>query len=172
MTRGLALLCLAVGAFLALPAAAALACTGAAQSSPNAVSDQEYDRAVECLVNEQRAAAGLRGVRHDARLARAAAHFSTAMVRQGFFAHVSPQGSTPGERARAAGYPGGALGETIGWGAGALATPAAIVQGWLESPPHRAIVLGPGFRRIGLGVAPGSPEGVPQAATVTAEFGG
>jgi uncharacterized protein YkwD len=170
VTRGLALLCLAVGAFLALPAAAALACVGA-QSSPNTVSDHDYDRAVECLVNEQRAAAGLRAVRHDARLARAAVRFSTAMVRQGFFAHISPQGSTPGDRARAAGYSGGAPGETIGWGVGALATPAAIVQGWLESPPHRAIVLGAGFRRIGLGVAPGSPEGVPQAATVTAEFG-
>ena len=167
MTRGLALLCLLVSAFLALPAAAALACSGAG-AGPSALSDDDYEHAVECLVNEQRAAAGLRGLRHDTRLARAASHFSMSMVRQGFFAHVSPQGSTPGGRAHAAGYGGGMVGETIGWGAGALATPGAIVQGWLESPAHRAILLGAGFRRIGLGVA----ESAPETATVTADFGG
>jgi uncharacterized protein YkwD len=94
------------------------------------------------------------------------------MVRQRFFDHVSPQGSTLGQRARAAGWSGRTLGETLGWGAGELATPAAIVQGWMNSPPHRAILLDGDFRRIGLGVAAGSPEGLAGAATVTADFGG
>jgi uncharacterized protein YkwD len=171
VTRGLALLCLAVAAFLAIPVAGALACAGAG-ARPGTIADDDYERAVECLVNEQRAAAGLRPLHHDRRLARAAGRFSAAMVRGGFFDHISPQGSTPGQRARAAGYGSGVLGETIGWGAAALATPAAIVADWMGSPPHRAIVLGAGFRRIGPGVADGSPEGVAGAATVTAEFGG
>jgi uncharacterized protein YkwD len=169
VTKGLALLCLAIGAFVALPAAA-LACAGE-QATPATASKRAYTRAVECLVNEQRAGAGLAALAHDRRLAKAAGRFSTSMVRQGFFGHVAPDGSTVGQRARSAGYAGPTLGETIGWGAGALATPAAIVSGWLSSPPHRTVMLGAQFRRIGLGVAPGSPSGVPGAATVTADFG-
>ena len=169
--RSLAVLCLAVVVLLAVPAANALACAGA-QARPGTVSEGAYTRAVECLVNEQRARAGRGGLSHDRRLARAARRYSTSMVRERFFDHVSPQGSTLSTRARAAGYSGGTLGETIGWGAGELATPAAIVQAWMASPPHHAILMSRAFRRIGLGVALGSPEGDDGAATVTADFGG
>jgi uncharacterized protein YkwD len=170
-SRGLVVSCLAVLTFLALPVASALACAGE-QSQPYAVSDVTYERAVECLVNQQRAAAGVSALAHDRHLARAAGRFSTSMVRQQFFSHVSPQGSTPDARAHAAGYSGGSLGETIGWGEGELATPVAIVEGWMESPPHRSILLGGAFRRIGLGMASGSPSGTSGAATVTADLGG
>ena len=171
MPKGLAVACLATAAFAVLPVANALACAGA-QSSPHSGATDTYARAVECLVNQERAAAGLRGLTHDRRLARAARRFSSAMVRQRFFDHVSPSGSTLGQRARAAGYDGDSLGETLGWGSGELATPAAIVQGWMDSPPHRAILLDGGFRKIGLGIASGSPVGLSGAVTVTADFGG
>jgi uncharacterized protein YkwD len=170
VTKGLVVACLAVVAFLALPAVSAFACAGE-QSQPGSVSAATYTRAVECLVNQQRAASGLGGLGHDRRLARAARRYSAAMVRQRFFDHVSPQGSTLSQRARAAGWSGRTLGETLGWGSGTLATPAAIVQGWMNSPPHRAILLGR-FRKVGLGVASGSPVGMAGAATVTADFGG
>jgi uncharacterized protein YkwD len=160
MTRGLASLCLAMGALLTLPVASALACAND-RVQPGAVSAHAYGRAVECLVNEQRAAAGLRALSHDRRLARAARRYSSAMVRERFFDHVSPEGSTLGQRARAAGYRGGALGETLGWGQGDLATPSAIVAAWMASPPHHAVLLDGEFRRIGLGVAVGSPAGAP-----------
>jgi uncharacterized protein YkwD len=163
-------LCLAAGALFALPVADALACADA-QAPPGSVSRGTYTRAVECLVNDQRASAGLGGLAHDRRLAKAARRFSTAMVRERFFDHVSPEGSTLSARARAAGYQGGTLGETIGWGSGELATPAAIVQAWMASPPHHAVLMSPAFRKIGLGVAMGSPEGDAGAATVTADLG-
>src|SRR4051795_4257588 len=171
MTRGLASLCLSVGALLALPVASALACVND-EAYPGAVSARAYARAVECLVNEERAGVGLRAVSDDRRLARAARRYSSAMVRERFFDHVSPEGSTLDQRARAAGYAGGALGETIGWGTGELATPRAIVAAWMASPPHHAVLLGTAFRRVGIGVADGSPEGDAAAATVTADFGG
>jgi uncharacterized protein YkwD len=171
VTRALAVMCLAVGTLIALPAANALACANA-DVQPGGVSTIAYARAVECLVNEQRAASGLRPLAHDRHLARAARRFSSAMVRERFFDHVSPEGSTLTRRARAAGYGGLTLGETIGWGAGYLAAPRAIVEAWMASPPHHAILLGPMFRRIGLGMANGSPEGMPASATVTADLGG
>jgi uncharacterized protein YkwD len=170
-SRGLAVLCLAVVVLLGLPVASALACAGA-DAQPASVSKRAYSRAIECLVNEQRAGAGLGALSHERHLARAASRFSTLMVRERFFDHVSPDGSTPSTRARAAGWSGGTLGETIGWGAGELATPAAIVQAWMDSPPHHAILMSGAFRRIGLGMAMGSPEGLDAAATVTADFGG
>jgi uncharacterized protein YkwD len=170
-TRGLASLCLAVFMLLALPVANALACADE-QAVPGTASSRAYTRAVECLVNEQRAGANLAPLAHDRHLARAARRFSSSMVHERFFAHVSPDGSTLPARAEAAGYSGNAVGETIGWGSGSLATPAAIVQGWMESPPHHAILMSGGFQRIGLGVASGSPEGTAEAATVTADFGG
>ena len=153
-----------------VPAATAVACEGD-DVRPGTVPNRSFARAVECVVNVQRAQAGLATLRYDRTLARAARRFSKAMVAQRFFGHVSPAGSTLDDRAQAAGFSGSELGETIGWGSGHLATPAAIVTGWMNSPPHRAIILDGGFSRIGLGVASGSPSGDVGAATVTADFG-
>jgi uncharacterized protein YkwD len=159
----------AVAAFVLVPAASAVACSGA--SAPReAQSTRQYVRAVHCLLNGERARAGLAPLAYDRRLARAARRFSQAMARSGFFDHVSPQGSTLGDRVRQAGWSGGALGETIAWGAGSQSTPAAIVAGWMASPPHRGIILDGTFREVGLGVAPRAPSGA-AGATVTADYG-
>jgi uncharacterized protein YkwD len=161
-------LALAVAVFVLVPAANAAACAGADSRSTGA----QYSEAVRCLLNEQRAQAHLAPLASHRRLARAARRFSQAMVRQRFFDHVSPQGSTMRQRVHAAGYSERKIGETIAWGAGALATPAAIVQGWMNSPPHRAIIMDGRFREVGLGIAAGSPAGDGDATTVTADFGG
>jgi uncharacterized protein YkwD len=161
---------LALSVFLLAPATSALACPGA-DADASSMSRRTYARTVECVVNAQRTQSGLAPLSHNSHLARAAWRFSRAMVIKRFFGHVSPEGSTPDERARAAGYDGGELAETIGWGSGSYATPAAIVDQWMQSPPHRAIILTPEFRHVGLGVASGSPAGVPAGATVTADFG-
>ena len=128
-------------------------------------------RATFCLLNRARAFRGLRPLRGNGRLGAAAGAYSRDMVVRGFFDHVSPEGSTPESRARSAGYGGARMSaaETICWGAGPESTPAAIVRSWLASPDHRDIVLEPGFREIGIGVAPGGePE---DGATVVATFG-
>jgi len=162
---------LAVAALTLVPAATAAACSGA-DAQAGSVTERSFARTVRCVLNEQRAAGGLAPLRYDRRLARAARGFSRTMVVQQFFDHVSPAGSTVGQRARAAGFSGATLGETIAWGSGELGTPAAIVDQWMHSPPHRAIILDGGFHRVGLGIADGSPDGTPEAATVTADFGG
>jgi uncharacterized protein YkwD len=43
---------------------------------------------------------------------------------------------------------------------------------WLASPGHRANLLKPSYRRIGLGIARGPFQGQPAASVVTADFGG
>ncbi len=64
------------------------------------------------------------------------------MVRRGYFAHTSPGGSTPRDRTRRAGYRGTRIGEMIQFAIGRDATRQRAVRGWLDSPPHRRILLG------------------------------
>jgi uncharacterized protein YkwD len=97
------------------------------------------------------------------------------MVRLGFFAHVSPSGSSFIQRIVSAGYGRWTrLAENLGWGAGLRATPEGIVQAWMASPPHRHNLLDRRLRQIGVGIALGAPaitsEQAP-AATYTADFG-
>jgi uncharacterized protein YkwD len=116
-------------------------------------------RSARRLINRQRALNGRRGLAADRRLARAAARHAADMARRNYFGHVSPGGASPLQRVRAAGWRGG-VGEAIAWGCGSLSTPGATVRAWMASPPHRAIMLGPGHA-IGIGYkrAPGCGGG-------------
>ena len=84
---------------------------------------------------------------------------SESMASEDYFAHESPDGSTPLSRMRAAGYiyssrVGYEIGENIAWGTLWLATPQAIVAAWMASPGHRANILDANYRDTGLGVSP------------------
>ena len=107
-------------------------------------------RAMLCLVDHARMSSGLSPFRAERHLARAAARHAADMVRRHYFAHVSPSGKSPLSRARAAGWRGG-VGEVIAWGGGTLSSPRATLRAWLNSPPHRAILLG-GGHAAGVGV--------------------
>ena len=107
-------------------------------------------RAMLCLVNRARMSAGLSPFRAERHLARAASRHAADMGRRHYFAHVSPSGKSPMSRARSAGWRGG-VGEVIAWGCGTLSSPRATLNAWLNSPPHRAILLG-NARRAGVGV--------------------
>jgi uncharacterized protein YkwD len=117
-------------------------------------------RAVRCLVNAQRAARGLVPLRPSRELRVAAEAHGADMVIHRFFAHVSPFAGAVIDRARRAGYVRSghcALGEDIAWGEGELATPAAIVTAWMNSPGHRAVILDRDYRDVGVGIVSGVP---------------
>ncbi|HTQ68195.1 MAG TPA: CAP domain-containing protein [Solirubrobacteraceae bacterium] len=132
-----------------------------------------------CLVNRERTRAGEQPLREDAALAAAAQGHSTSMAVHGYFEHVSPGGSTPLSRIRESGYlsrstPGYIVGENIAWGSYTDATPAAIVAGWMASPPHRANILDRSFRDSGMGVSPHLPPSFAAGAAgaiYTQDFG-
>jgi uncharacterized protein YkwD len=67
---------------------------------------------------------------------------------------------------------GSLAGENLAWGTGALATPKGVVASWLASPEHRANLLRPMFRRVGIGELSGSFLGYDGATVVTADFAG
>lgn len=128
-----------------------------------------------CLLNNERATRGLAPLSTQPELETAAQNFSQAMVQHRFFGHVSPGGQTITDRL--ADYTGAALtyatGENLAWGEGALATPSAIVRGWMGSPAHRDNILNRDFAEIGVGIVGGTPSGGLPAlsATYTTEFG-
>ena len=99
------------------------------------------------LTNVERARAGCGAMRIDAKLTAAAAGHSRDMVDRDYFSHTSPDGKGPGDRAVAAGYQRWS-GENIAAG---YPTPAAVVQGWMDSPGHRANILNCQSKATGVG---------------------
>jgi uncharacterized protein YkwD len=154
---------LAVSATLVAPGLAA------AQSTPSGAVAGTLK-----AINGTRAAQGLAPVRVDARLGRAALGHSRDMVTRHYFDHVSPSGDRLGTRVARTGWtrrrPEWLLGEDLAWGTGDLATPEAVVAAWMNSPPHRRILLRRGFRVVGIGVVAGTPFS-DEGATYTADFG-
>ena len=142
--------------------ASAHACANV-RSAATSVSSSQVRSAVRCLVNAQRAAHGMRPMRASADLRRAAHKHAVDMVRRRYFDHVSPEGGTMAQRVKRTGYLSGArrwaLGEDIGWAGGGSASAAGIVDAWMKSPGHRAVILDRRFHEVGLGVASGVPNG-------------
>ena len=157
MYRGaLPLLLLVAVAAGASPASAATVCAAAdgptAQTSTVALANSAL-----CLVNQERTSRGLRPLKSNRRLAKAAGSHAQDMCARGYFSHDSANGASFVDRIRKAGYvPARAfpsLGEDLAWGSGSLGTPREIVQSWMESPGHRANILNRKFREGGMGVA-------------------
>jgi uncharacterized protein YkwD len=154
--------------------ATASACAGA-DAAPAKLGEAGVRHATLCLLNHQRAAHGLRPLRADRRLAKAALGHSKDMVAHRYFAHESRSGAPFTARIARTGWTRSRrsyiLGENIGWGSGTLASPRSMVRGWMHSAPHRANILDARFHMIGVGVAFGAPVGG-GGATYSTDFGG
>ncbi len=108
------------------------------------------------LTNRERARAGLAPLATDALLTRAAQAHSTDMVVRAFYSHTGPDGSQPWDRAAAEGSTRRTIGENIACG---QRSPAEVVEGWMNSPGHRANILKREFTHIGIGFAGGGKAG-------------
>jgi uncharacterized protein YkwD len=103
----------------------------------------------------------------NAALRQAARDHSRDMGSRGYFDHGSPDGRSPDDRMRAAGWSGKSSGENI---YGGPPTAAAVVDGWMKSPGHCANLMSPGYRVIGVGYA--EVKGSPLGHYWTQDFGG
>jgi uncharacterized protein YkwD len=108
-------------------------------------------------VNAARKQAGLRPLKANALLDKAAQGHAEDMLARGYFAHKSPSGNTVRERARAAGYGWHLIGENIAFGQTSV---DEVMETWLNSPGHRKNILTAGFTELGVGLAMGlGPDG-------------
>jgi uncharacterized protein YkwD len=150
----------------------------AADEPPLATTRAQTAAAVVCVLNQERARRDLPRLRPRIKLERAARRHAGDMVRRRFFAHTSPDGTTMTDRLRTVGYARAdrawTIGETLAWGTGTRATPTAVVDAWLASPPHRRVLLDRDYRDVGIGVVPDLPfadDGDLPRATYAAELG-
>nr|MDT0667400.1 CAP domain-containing protein [Micromonospora sp. DSM 115978] len=111
---------------------------------------------VVALTNAERAKVGCAGLVVDDRLAAAAQAHSADMATNNYFSHTSQSGTSPAQRARAAGYPSSYVSENIAAGS---STPAQTMQMWMNSTGHRNNILNCGTTQIGVGYARGGSYG-------------
>ncbi|MFD5892643.1 CAP domain-containing protein [Streptomyces sp. NPDC060366] len=104
---------------------------------------------VTTLVNSERSKAGCGPVSANSQLDTAALRHSQDMAAKDYFDHNSPDGKDPGDRITAAGYQWSTYGENIARG---QQTAAQVMEGWMNSPGHRANILNCAFKEIGVGV--------------------
>jgi uncharacterized protein YkwD len=102
-------------------------------------------------INAYRVANGLNALTYSARLENAASGFAEQMWREDFFDHTAPDGTTPADRAEAAGFCNRFVGENIAYGLNTLSTAQAAMNGFENSPPHNENLLNPNWDFVGVG---------------------
>ena len=135
--------------------------------------------AILCLVNQERAKAGVGALKPYPVLDAVAQAYGDVVVAQNNYSHTGPDGSTPDTRVLGAGYVAAngnyAVGENLGVAEGPLATAASLVTAWMNSPEHKANILNATFQESGVGITMGVPasqsSGAPTGATFVQDFG-
>jgi len=125
---------------------------------------------VHRLINLEREKQGLKILEYDQELASVAKLHSIDMANDGYFAHETPEGLTPTDRAGEADYVCryqignmiySGIGENIhmvkGPSVALGSTPESIaelaVSGWMDSPGHKKNILTSNFSKEGIGVS-------------------
>ena len=135
---------LAVNTSATATAAPASASAATARASVMSMAPETYEKRVQHWVNRVRAKRGLRQLRVARCTDRVAERWTRHLAAGDLFFHQSMQSVLERCNARYAG-------ETLGRGA---ITPKRLVRMWMESDGHRAILISPQPRRIGIGSVP------------------
>jgi uncharacterized protein YkwD len=130
-------------------AALVLAVLGSATPAGAAVRLDRAERAAIRYINAFRAHHGRPAVHPLRALNRAAESHSFDMATRQFFSHTSSNGTPFDLRIRSFARKR-AVGEALAWHTRRRGIARVIVRMWIASPPHRAILLEGGFRRIGI----------------------
>lgn len=134
-------------AALLLGSASAIAATASTESAVGASAQSD----LQALVNQYRAANGLRTVSLNGSLSTSATWMAADMAAKNYFSHTSSDGLSPVQRMAGAGYPASVsyTGEDLAAG---FPGAAQVLAGWIASPPHNAVLLNPNYDAIGIGV--------------------
>lgn len=104
------------------------------------------------LINIQRSYYGLKPLKIDTDLSRAASLKSRDMLNRDYFEHFA-YGLAPWDFIRNAGYEYLYAGENLAMG---FKTSEGTVKAWMNSPAHRANILNPDYEDMGVGVVKGT----------------
>ncbi len=119
---------------------------------PSTMSAAEWEQRVFDLTNVERVKNGLPAFRSDACAGGVARDWSETMLRTQRYEHRSDWSFLDACRVAGGGTQG--MAENIYMGLpGWSLTPEKAVQGWMDSPGHRANILNPSYSRLGVGFA-------------------
>ncbi|MDX6427099.1 MAG: hypothetical protein QOD52_2504 [Gaiellaceae bacterium] len=144
----------------------------------NSVALSSLESGVLSDLNRIRAQHGLQPVKISARLTASAAQHSKEMGADGYFEHSSHDGTEFWKRIDRwygqNGYGYWSVGENLLWSSPNV-DPAGALQLWMNSPEHRANILSPRWREIGISAvhfaaAPGTYKGL-EVTIITTDFG-
>lgn len=108
------------------------------------------------LTNEARVSGGLVPLTYSAALQSAAYAKAQDMLTKDYWAHFGPNGETPWQFIKAAGYIYQYAGENLGRG---YDTADSLHNAWMNSPTHKANIMKPEFRDIGIAIVDGHLQG-------------
>ena len=138
-----------LGAAIVVPAGAA---AGAASVDPTVISAAES--AMVKALNADRTARGLVAVQPDTRLMDIARARSVDMATKGYFSHSQPDGRSVFDILTASKITWYNAGEIIAWNTYPMeSTVSAANTQWMNSPGHKAIVVGTDYNYVGVGLA-------------------
>ncbi len=110
------------------------------------------------LTNEERVDDTLVTLSRNQTLDAAAQMKAEHMARNEYFAHFSPDGTSPWHWFDKAGYSYAYAGENL---AVHFTDSEDVVEGWMDSPTHRANIMSGDYTEIGVGTARGTYKGTP-----------
>lgn len=121
----------------------------------NLTIDEDSERKMLELLNNERLSRGLRPLEVDAQIREVARAHSRDMFERDYFAHENPDGKSPFDRMKEGGIEFLTAGENL-----ALAPDVELAHdGLMNSEGHRENILYPYFKRIGIGVIDGGIYG-------------
>lgn len=109
------------------------------------ISQSEYAAQVVKLVNEERSKAGLKPLSVNTKAEKAASVRVKELEKS--FSHTRPNGSDFSTALKAAGINYQSAGENIAYG---QKTPAIVMKDWMNSPGHKANILGSQYTSIAV----------------------
>ncbi|MEF9959527.1 MAG: CAP domain-containing protein, partial [Niameybacter sp.] len=115
---------------------------------PEVSSQTAYENKVLELVNVERSKQGLKPLQMDESVRNVARVKSSDMRKNNYFDHNSPVYGSPFDMLKQFGISYRSAGENIAQG---YSSPEAVVEGWMNSPGHRANILNSSFTHIGVG---------------------
>ena len=107
--------------------------------------------------NNERQKLGLDPLKYNATLSQSAAAKAQDMFANNYWAHNSPQGKTPWDFFKFAGYQYSVAGENL---AKDFYDTDGLIKAWMNSPTHRDNIVNSKYQEIGIGVVNGVLNGV------------
>lgn len=107
---------------------------------------------IVALTNQERNSLGLNTLNTNAQLSAAALAKANDMFEKQYWDHFGPNGETPWQFIRAAGYNYVYAGENLAKG---FQTAEGVHEAWMASPTHKANIVSPNYKDIGVAVVEG-----------------